>query len=99
MHRARALTSRQEAAGLVDVDDAAIHRIRLEPDDRALAAGFLEAEHVGEDRAGLLGLVDQQRHAVKAADRVFRRHVAIAPAGLVFRAGNADQRRSCRPDR
>jgi hypothetical protein len=94
MHRARALPARQEAAGLVDVDNAAMRRIRLEPDDRAFASGFGKAEHVGENRTGLRRLLKQQRHAVEAADRVLRRNIAIAPAGLVLRAGNADQRQA-----
>ena len=91
MHRAAALTARQETAGLIDVDNAAFDTVGAQTNDRAFTRGFLEAEHVGEDRTGLLGLLQQKRHAMEAADRVLRRNVAIAPAGLVLRAGNADQ--------
>ena len=40
----------------------------------------------------LAGALQQQRHAVESADRVLRRHIAIAPAGLVLDAGNSYQR-------
>ena len=93
MHRAARPASGQEAPGLVDVDDAAgAHRPRRKRITEPSRAVSPEAEHVGQDRAGRRGVLEQQRHAVKAADRVLRRHVAVAPAGLALGAGDADQR-------
>src|ERR1043166_1598079 len=89
MHRAASLTPAL-AFGLTNVDHRAQPRAGgAVTHDRSLASGFAESEHVGEDRAGPRGVVEKERHAVKAADRMLCRDIAVAPAGLGLGLGHA----------
>src|SRR5262249_37293567 len=51
----------------------------------------MEAEHVSQDRGSLRRVVEQQRHTLEAAYRMFRGDVSIAPALLSLSAGYANQ--------
>ena len=92
VHRAAAHPPAREVAGLAQIDDGAQRRVAAIARKRALARHFAEAEHIGEDRGGRLRVVDQQRHAMEAADRMLGRNVAVAPGFLVLGARHADQR-------
>ena len=81
MDRARALARRQEFSRRPQIDDSAeADARRLKALRRALASAGDKAEDVGEDRGGRAGFSQQQAHAVEAANGVFRRHAAPAPA-------------------
>ena len=83
----------RNAAGLMDVDDAADRGVAgLVANELAFASDLAEAEDIGQDRPGRRGLLQQQAHAVKSANREFRRHAAAGPGRLVLDAGHADQR-------
>ena len=92
MHRAAAHAPARKIARLAQIDMRAQRRIAAIAGQRTLARDFAEAEHVGQDRGGRRGVIEQQGHAMKAADRVLGRNVAIAPARLVLGAGHADER-------
>jgi hypothetical protein len=51
-----------------------------------------KAKDIGQDRRRLLRAVEQQGHALEAADRMFGRDVAVAPARLILCIGDADER-------
>jgi uroporphyrinogen decarboxylase len=44
-----------------------------------LCGSLFKAQHIGKDRAGGGRIVEQQRHAMKAADRMLGRNVAVTP--------------------
>ena len=76
VHRAAPRAPAREIARLAQIDEGAHRRIAAIARERALARDFAEAEHIGEDRGGRLRVVDQQRHAMEAADRVLGGNVA-----------------------
>src|SRR3954447_17577065 len=94
MHRTAALVASQEALGSVDVDYAAANIAgRGITYQRPFAGNLLKTEHVSEDRRGFVRALQQQCHAMEAADRMLRGDVPVAPPQLVLGAGNADERK------
>ena len=93
MHRAAALPAGQEALGDTNVDKAADRLGGVKARQRSVLAGAPETENVPSGSRRSARVVEQQRDAVEAADRVFGRNVAgLLQAGLALRAGDANQR-------
>ena len=93
VNRSRPLARREEFSGGPQVDDSAkVHARRPKALRRALAAVGDEAEHVGQNSGGWGGFSQEEAHAVKAADGVFRGRPARAPARFRLEALDAGQR-------
>ena len=93
MHRTASLVVSRNSRSFVDVDHAAFGVARRsEADRRSFTGNLAEAKDIGQDRRRLLRAVEQQGHALEAADRMFGGNVLVAPARLILGIGDADER-------
>ena len=63
----------------------------METGERSLLAGVIKPEDVTQHRRRPRAVIDHQRDAVKAPDRMFGGYFAVVPRRLGFGSHNADQ--------
>src|SRR5277367_2957746 len=61
-------------------------------DHRALTSGLVQSQRLTQHRTGPRSVLQEERHAVKAADRVFGWNVTLAPPRLIRGIRHANER-------